>query len=76
MPDNTRRPGANPRSYAFKDLVGNETPGIALWGSKGLLAHLTHAEALTLTDRLHDLVNAAGNPESASTTNPNTPRSH
>jgi hypothetical protein len=46
------------------DYVWNETPGIALWDRSGTIqAHLTYAQARRMADRLHDLCDAAGNPE-------------
>lgn len=61
----THRPTAEARPYYWKDRDQNQTPGIALWGRKGLTAHLTYQEARSLADRIHDLVDAAGNPEPA-----------
>lgn len=57
------RPGIKARNWAWKDREQNETPGIALWGRAGLVAHLSYEEAVTLSNRLIDLVDAAGNPE-------------
>lgn len=59
----TIRPTVQPRPYAWKAKDRSETPGIALWGKNGLTAHLTPLEARILADRLHDLADAAGNPE-------------
>jgi hypothetical protein len=56
-----KRPAVRARNWAWKDHDRNETPGIALWGSKGLTAHLTYTEARTLADALHDLVDALEN---------------
>lgn len=57
------RPGVKARKWAWKDAEQNETPGIALWGRKGLVAHLDYDQAVNLSNRLIDLVDAAGNPE-------------
>lgn len=59
----TQRPTVEPRQYAWRDKDRNETPGIALWGRRGLSAHLTYTECYALADRLIDLCDAAGNPE-------------
>ncbi len=57
------RPYIRARPWTWKDRSGNETPGIGLMHGGSVKAHLTHAEARTLADLLHDLVDAAGNPE-------------
>lgn len=60
------RPAVNVRPWEWRDQAGNATPGIALWHpKKSLVAHMTYGEARTLADRLHDLADAAGNPEPA-----------
>ena len=41
----------------------HRTPGIGLMRGEIIHAHLTPVEARTLADRLHDLADAAGNPE-------------
>ncbi|WP_026548997.1 hypothetical protein [Arthrobacter sp. Br18] len=64
------RPYIKARSWTWKDHFGTETPGIGLMHGGSVKAHLTHAEARTLADQLHDLVDAAGNsqPKLESTT--------
>lgn len=58
----TRRPYLTARPYTWKSK-DTETPGIGLMYGGQIRAHLTPEEARTLADRLHDLVDAAGNPE-------------
>lgn len=57
------RPYVKARAYTWLDADGTATPGIALLQGRSVKAHLTPAEARTLADRIHDLTDAAGNPE-------------
>lgn len=59
----TRRPRLTPRPYTWKNRDQTETAGIGLMRGAQIQAHMTFSEARTLADRLHDLVDAAGNPE-------------
>ena len=56
----TRRPQLKPRRWTWMD-GDDPTPGVALWGRKGLTAHMTYPEARRLADTLHDLCDANGN---------------
>jgi hypothetical protein len=64
------RPGVKARTWAWKAKDKTETPGIALWGRKGLTAHLTYNEARTLADSIHDLCDAAGTPATSTEQEP------
>lgn len=57
------RPYVKARRWAWLDADGSSTPGVALMQGRTVRAHLTPAEARSLADQLHDLVDAAGNPE-------------
>lgn len=52
------RPYLTVRAYVWRDRDGSQTPGFALMHGRDLKAHLTHAEARTLADQLHDLADA------------------
>lgn len=58
-----RRPGITARKRVWIDTDGTRTPGVGLMRGANVHAHLTPLEARTLADRLHDLADAAGNPE-------------
>ena len=60
---NRRRPFVTAKKWAWLEDGGKRTPGIGLMRGGTVSAHLTPAEARTLADRLHDLADAAGNPE-------------
>ncbi|GAA1109967.1 hypothetical protein [Arthrobacter flavus] len=57
------RPYIKARPWTWRDRDGNQTPGVALMHGGSVKAHLTPNEARALADRLHDLTDAAGNPE-------------
>lgn len=57
------RPYLTTRYWEWRDEEGNATPGIGLFRGRSLHAHLTYEEARRAADRMHDLVDAAGNPE-------------
>lgn len=64
------RPYLKARAYIWLDADGTGTPGVALMQGRTIRAHLTPDEARTLADRIHDLTDAAGNPEPALPTTP------
>ncbi|WP_426986546.1 hypothetical protein [Pseudarthrobacter sp. Y6] len=66
----TRRPKLSARPYVWKSKDGSGTPGVGLFQGGAVKAHLTPNEARTLADRIHDLTDAAGNPEPALETLP------
>ncbi|GAA3681925.1 hypothetical protein GCM10023081_20020 [Arthrobacter ginkgonis] len=57
------RPYLKARTRTWRDKDSTATPGIALMRGPSVQAHLTYLEARTLADRIHDLCDAAGNPE-------------
>lgn len=57
------RPYLKARTYIWLDADGSATPGVALMQGRTVRAHLTPDEARTLADRIHDLTDAAGNPQ-------------
>ncbi len=57
------RPYVKARPYTWLTPDGTGTPGVALMQGKTVRAHLTADEARNLADKLHDLTDAAGNPE-------------
>lgn len=59
----TQRPRLKARQWTWKDRDGSQTPGVGIIGRRGLVGHLTPTEARTLADRIHDLLDADGNPE-------------
>ncbi|MET3718322.1 hypothetical protein [Arthrobacter sp. UYEF21] len=60
----THRPYLTARPYVWLAADGTGTPGVALMnGRRRIKAHLNADEARTLADTLHDLIDAAGNPE-------------
>lgn len=59
------RPYVKALPWTWRDADGSSTPGVALMQGRTVRAHLTPAEARTLADRIHDLTDAAGNPEPA-----------
>jgi len=61
--ERNRRPYVKARPYTWLAPDGSGTPGIGLFNGHHLKAHMTADEARTLADRIHDLVDAAGNPE-------------
>lgn len=58
----SRRPFIDARRWIWKD-GDTQTPGIGLMHGNRVRAHLTWSEARNLADRLHDLVDANGDPE-------------
>ncbi|MFJ6355420.1 hypothetical protein [Pseudarthrobacter oxydans] len=58
-----KRPKLRPLPYTWKAENRTETPGLALMNGSQLRAHLTYAEARKLADKIHDLCDANGNPE-------------
>lgn len=58
-----KRPYLTARKRVWIDPDGTRTPGVGLMRGADVHAHLTPVEARTLADRLHDLADAAGNPE-------------
>lgn len=58
-----RRPYVTVKKWAWFESGGTRIPGIGLMRGGAVCAHLTPVEARTLADRLHDLADAAGNPE-------------
>lgn len=58
-----RRPHLTAQKRVWLDADGTRTPGIGLMRGANVHAHLTPLEARKLADRLHDLADAAGNPE-------------
>lgn len=59
-----RRPHITARKRVWLDADGTRPPpGVGLMRGEIIHAHLTPTEARTLADRLHDLADAAGNPE-------------